>query len=747
MLEAIFGKSDTNALVMDKPHPQSWLDTGVQGVIGQPIDRIDGPLKVSGAATYAAEYAIENLAHGVLVRATVGAGKVLAIDTDSVAGIPGVLQVVTDFATFAVGPQMGGDAAAPQQGVEDIAYMGEPIALVVAETFEAARDAAQRLVVRYEVAEGDYDFDAHRGDASRPKDYNLPAYFEQGDIDTAMAESAFTIDETYTTPSQNSAAMEPHASIAAWDQDGGLTVHGAYQMLPSNVIQLAKALGVSQKKVRIIARYVGGGFGSKLGIAPEAIAAAVAAKQLKRPVKVVMARQTVFEATVRRSNTVQHMRLGADRDGRLTAIGHETIVANIEGQSMYEPAGMATHFLYTGANRLITHDMVRLSLTVAGSMRAPGEAVGMLALECAMDELAEATKIDPVELRKRNDPACDPEKQVPYSSRQFTTCLDQGAEAFGWRDRQPAGQRREGEWLIGMGMAAAVRGNMLMESSATVSIDRRGHATVATSMTDIGTGTYTILTQIAAEMLGLPVDRVTTTLGDSDLAPAAGSGGSWGAGSSGSAVYLACEMLREEIAKKLDVDPEAMTFKDGVVIADNRSTPLADLAGDGLSATGKIEPGKQEKETNQASYGAHFAEVGVNAITGEVRVRRMLGAFSAGRILNAKTARSQCLGGMTFGIGAALTEDLIHDGRTGKLVNRDLGEYHVPVNADVPQLEVIFVEERDVHANPIHAKGIGELGISGAGAAVANAVYNACGVRVRDFPLTLDKIIAGLPAM
>ena len=745
MLEAIFGKSDTNALVMDKPHPQSWLDTGVQGVIGQPIDRVEGPLKVAGAATYAAEYAIADLVHGVLVRATVGAGKIEQIDVDSVAGIAGVLKVVTDFPTFAVGPQMGGDAEAPQQGVEEIAYMGEPIALVVAETFEAARDAAQRLVVRYEQADGAYDFAAHQGEASRPKDYNLPAYFEQGDIDAAMTAAAFAVDATYTTPSQNSAAMEPHASIAAWDEDGALTVHGSYQMLPSNVIQLAKALGVSAKKVRIVARYVGGGFGSKLGIAPEAIAAAVAAKQLKRPVKVVMARQTVFEATIRRSNTVQHMRLGADAHGRLTAIGHETIVANIEGQSMYEPAGMATHFLYGGANRLITHDMVRLSLTVSGSMRAPGEAVGMLALECAMDELAETAGIDPVELRKRNDPACDPEKQIPYSSRQFATCLDQGATAFGWSERKPAGQRREGEWLVGLGMAAAVRGNMLMESAATVSIDRDGHAVVATSMTDIGTGSYTILTQIAAEMLGLPVERVTAQLGDSDLAPAAGSGGSWGAGSAGSAVYLACEMLREEIAKKLDVDPEAMTFKDGQVIADNRSTPIGALAGDGMTATGKIAPGKQEKETNQASYGAHFAEVAVNAVTGEVRVRRMLGAFSAGRILNAKTARSQCLGGMTFGIGAALTEDLVHDGRTGKLVNRDLGEYHVPVNADVPQIEVMFVEERDVHANPIHAKGIGELGISGAGAAIANAVYNACGVRVRDFPLTLDKIIAGLP--
>ncbi|WP_375394902.1 xanthine dehydrogenase family protein molybdopterin-binding subunit [uncultured Sphingomonas sp.] len=747
MLDAILGTSDTNALVMDKPYPECALDTGVQGVIGRPIDRVDGPLKVTGSAPYAAEYAVENLAHGVLVRATVGAGRILSVDVDSVASIPGVLHVVTDFKTFAVGPQMGGDKEAPPQGVQDIAYMGEPIALVVAEAFEVARDAAQRLVVRYEHADGAYDFDAHRHEATRPEDYNLPAYSEQGDIDGAMAAAAFTVDVTYTTPSQNSSAMEPHASIAAWSRDGILTLHGSYQMLPSNVVQLSKALGVPQKHVRIIARYVGGGFGSKLGIGPEAIAAAVAAKQLARPVKVVMARQTVFEATVRRSNTVQHVRLGADSNGHLTAIGHETIATNIEGQRMYEPAGMATHFLYAGANRRITHDLVRLNLTVSGSMRAPGEAVGMLALECAMDELAELTGIDPIELRKRNDPACDPEKQIPFSSRHFATCLDTGADAFGWRERKPVGERREGEWMVGIGMAAAARGNMLMASAAKVSVDRSGHATIETSMTDIGTGSFTILTQVAAEMLGLPVDRITAKLGDSALAPAQGSGGSWGAASSGSAVYLACVTLREKIAEKLDVDPAAVTFKDGLVIADNRSTPIGDLVGDGLSVTGKIEPGKQEDETSQASYGAHFAEVGVNAVTGEVRVRRMLGVFAAGRILNEKTARSQCVGGMTFGIGAALTEDLIHDGRTGKLVNRDLAEYHVPVNADVPQIEVIFVEERDIHANPIHAKGIGELGISGAGAAIANAVYNACGVRVRDFPLTLDKILAGLPAM
>jgi xanthine dehydrogenase YagR molybdenum-binding subunit len=364
-----------------------------------------------------------------------------------------------------------------------------------------------------------------------------------------------------------------------------------------------------------------------------------------------------------------------------------------------------------------------------------------------MDELAEKLDMDPIELRKRNDPRIDPEKDVPYSSRNLTRALDEGAARFGWDKRQKAGTRREGEWLIGMGVASAVRGNMMMESSAKVEIHPDGTATVSSAMTDIGTGSYTILAQIASEILGIPVENITMSLGDTNDPPAAGSGGSWGAASSGTAVYLACEMLRGKIAKAMGVDEDGLTLKDGNAIGDNRSTPIGELVGKGLEATGHIKPGKQEKETSQAGFGAHFAEVAVNVITGETRVRRMLGSFAAGRVLNAKTARSQCLGGMTFGIGTALTEDLIHDTRTGKLVNHDLGEYHVPANADVPQMDVHFVDERDIHANPIHAKGIGELGISGAGAAVANAVYNATGIRVREFPITLDKLLDQLPAV
>ena len=743
----MFGLGTTNSLTMDKPHPDSLLDTGVQGVIGKPLDRIDGPLKVTGTATYAAEYQFANMAYGVLVGTKISAGKVVSIDADAVKSIPGVIDVVTDFDQFIRVSAQGGATDAPTQGVKDIAFFGQIVAIVLAESFEVARDAAARLPIEYEAAEGQYDFEAHRDETRKPKDDATQAHFAQGDVDKAMAEAAVTIDSTYVTPSQNSAAMEPHASTAVWEEDGSLSLYGAYQMPTSDAMQLAKSLGVSEKKVRIIARYIGGGFGSKLGIAPESVAAAIAAKQLGRPVKAVMSRPQVFEATVRRSNTEQRLRLAANADGVLTAIGHETLTSNQSTEDYFEPAGIGTHLMYGGENRLITHDIVDVNFVVSGSMRAPGEAVGMLALEGAMDELAEKLDMDPIELRKRNDPKVDPEKDVPYSSRNLTRALDEGAAKFGWDKRQKAGTRREGEWLIGMGVAGAVRGNMMQESSAKVEIHPDGSATVSSAMTDIGTGSYTILAQIASEILGIPVANITMSLGDTNDPPAAGSGGSWGAASSGTAVYLACEMLRGKLAKAAGVDKDDLTLKDGNAIGDNRSTPIGELVGKGLEATGHIKPGKQEKETSQAGFGAHFAEVAVNVITGETRVRRMLGSFAAGRVLNAKTARSQCLGGMTFGIGAALTEDLVHDTRTGKLVNHDLGEYHVPANADVPQMDVHFVDERDIHANPIHAKGIGELGISGAGAAVANAVFNATGIRVREFPITLDKLLDQLPAV
>jgi xanthine dehydrogenase YagR molybdenum-binding subunit len=739
--------SDSTILKMDEPIPSSLLDVGAQGLIGRPLDRVDGPLKVAGRATYSAEYALPDLAYGFLVQAKVGRGRITAIDTAEALAMPGVIDVVIDLDTFIRNPQQGGSKKAPTQGVEEIHYFGQVVAIVVAETFEQARDAATRVRIACEDKDGLFDFEGRLHEAHKPKGGSTEPHVATGDVDAALAQAPVVLDAVWTTPSQNSAAMEPHASTAVWEGDA-LTIYGSYQMPASDKQQLAKALGLKADKVRILSAYVGGGFGSKLGISIEAVAGAIAARKLGRPVKTVMSRQQVFDATVRRSNTHQRIRLGAGRDGRLTTVVHETVSSNIEGEEYFEPAGVSTHFLYAGENRRITHDLLPMNWLLSGSMRAPGEAAGMLALEGAMDELAEKLGMDPVALRKLNDPERDPLKDIPFSTRQLTRCLDEGAEAFGWKDRNPTpGGRREGEWLIGHGMASSARSNQLQESQARVSIGPDGRAVVETDMTDIGTGTYTILAQITGELLGLRPEWIDVRLGDTNAPPGAGSGGSWGASSSGSSVYLACEALRAKIASAMGCAVEELTLKDGRAIAQNRTALLTALVGEGMSAEGTIKPGKLDDERRQASYGAHFCEVRVNAITGEVRVNRFVSTFAAGRILNEKTARSQCIGGIVFGIGAALGEELVHDPRSGRVVNHDLAEYHVPVNADVPHLEVHFLAERDQFANPLQSKGLGELGISGAGAAVANAIYNATGVRVRDYPLTLDKLLAGLPAV
>lgn len=724
----------TAHLKMDHPTDRDRLDDMAQGVIGQPLDRPDGPLKVSGRATYANEHAVENLAHGVLVRATVAKGKVSRVDGGAVEAMEGVLAVITDDRLLR-NPAQGTANEAPVQGPSDVAYFGQPIALVVAETFEQARHGAHSLAIEIDDETAAVDPEADDAEIESPDGTS------QGDLAQAMRDAAHSIDVTYRTPGHNSAAMEPHASIAEWNGDS-LTLRGSYQMLKFNRNELADSLGIDAADIRILSPYVGGGFGSKLGIAPEAVAAAIAAKQLARPVSVALTRSQVFEAVMRRSESRQRIRLAADADGRLTGIGQESLVSNLPGESFSEPVGQATHFIYGGENREIGRKIARVHRTCAGSVRAPGEAIGVVILENAMDELARATGIDPVELRKRNIPEVDPESDIPFSSRRFADCLDRGADAFGWADRKTGGTR-EGEWLIGTGMASAVRVNMLMESKARVTLEADGTAVVETDMTDLGTGTYAILTQITAEMLGLPVDRVTVRLGDTEFPPASGSGGSWGAASSGSSVFLACEQIREKICRQLGCDDADLTLKDGSAIFDNRTTPLDHiLAGTALSAEGHIEPGEAGEKTRQATYGAYFAEVAVNAVTGETRVRRMHGAFSAGRILNAKTARSQCLGGMVWGIGMALTEELAFDPRDGHIVNNDLAEYHIAVNADVPQITVDLLEDRDPWASPIQAKGIGELGICGAAASITNAICDATGVRVRDYPATLDKVIA-----
>lgn len=720
---------------------ENLLDQTVQGVISTPMDRPEGPLKVSGTATYADEDHPRDTVYGWLVRSVIAKGWVTGLNTRRLRAMPGVLAVIRDDRMIR-NPAQGGDAKSPYQGPAEIFYKGQPIALVVAETFEQARDAAI-------AARADYIDRSDRA-AVVPADtaYETPRSQQsaQGDLDRAMEDAAFSVDVEYTTPSMSHAAIEPHAAVAWW-QDGRLTVRGSYQMLNTSAQELADALGVSVKKVRILSRYVGGGFGGKLGISHEAVAAAIAARRLGRPVAVALHRRQVFETTTRRSESRQRVRLCCDAEGRLTGVGHEVWVSNLPGETFSEPATQSTTFTWAGENRVIGHHVGRLNLTAAGSMRAPGEAIGVPATEAAMDELAEAAGIDPVEFRLRNIPHKDPSSGKPFSSNRLADCIRRGADSFGWGDRpRRPGSRREGEWLIGMGMSAIVRVHMMGPSTARVTLNPDGTALVETDLTDIGTGSYSILTQIAAEMLGLSPDRVTTMLGDSDLPASVGSGGSQGAGSAGSAVMLAAKALRGKLAERLDCDPDDLTLKDGAAIAGNRKRDLADiLAGDALQGTGTIKKGLTYRDHRQASWGAEFCEVVVSSVTGEVQVRRLSGVFAAGRILNAKTARSQCLGGMIFGIGQALHEKVETDARDGNFVNRDLAEYHVPTNLDVPRVEIeLLMDDRDPYANPMQAKGIGELALCGTAGAIVNAIANATGQRFREFPVTLDKVLERL---
>ncbi|WP_425409853.1 xanthine dehydrogenase family protein molybdopterin-binding subunit [Hyphococcus sp.] len=730
----------TKTFTMDAPVEECILDDVPDQLTGAAFDRPDGPRKVSGAATYAHEWNLPGTAYGVLVRSTISVGAVKSLNEDAAQTFSGVLGIYADD-RFLRNPAQGMANEAPVQKAQQIAYYGQPIALVVAESFEAARHAAQSLEVEYDAEEdGVFDPEGKGVEHEEPEDQQT----EQGDFDKAMREAAFTVDAVYRTPCHNSAPMEPHCSIASWDGDR-LTLRGAYQMLKYNRNEIADALKIEPENVRILAPFVGGGFGSKLGIAPEAVAAAIAAKDLDRPVVVAMARQQVFDMVMRRSESRQRLRLAADKDGRLTGFGHEALVSNLPDEEFLEPVLQASHFVYGGENRKLSLKAARVNRTCAGSVRAPGEAIGMQALENAMDELAEAAQIDPVELRLRNIPECDPEEDKPFSSRRFVEALKEGAKQFGWDRRNPKpGAVRDGEWLIGMGMAGAARVNMLIESEARVTLNSDATAVIETDMTDIGTGTYAILTQIAADMLGLPPEDVECRLGDTEFPPACGSGGSFGASSAGSSVYLACQHLREKLAERFGCDASELTLeKGGATVGNNTQTLQKLLSGESLSALGHIKPGDTSDDVRQATYGSYFAEVAVSAVTGETRVRRMLGVFGAGRILNEKTATSQCYGAMIWGIGMALTEELVHDFRDGRIVNRDLAEYHLPVNLDAPQIEVTLLPERDPWASPIQSKGIGELGICGAAAAVTNAIYNATGVRVREYPATLDKVIAG----
>jgi xanthine dehydrogenase YagR molybdenum-binding subunit len=718
-------------------------------IVGQPVDRIDGGLKTTGRAPYAYERhdVVPGQAYGHVLGAGIAKGRVLAMRTEAARRLPGVLAIVTTLDRDQL--PKGKMNTAFLFGGPAIQHYHQAIAVVVAETLEQARDAAAMIEVDYAPEVGRFDLAAAADGASLVDDDGEDGEEEHiGDFDAAFAGAEVTLDETYTTPDESHAMMEPHATIAAW-RDGKLTIWTSTQMVAWWRRDLAITLGLEPADVRVESPFIGGGFGGKLFLRADAVMAALGARAAGRPVKVALARPLVANNTTHRPATIQRIRIGAGRDGRITAIAHESASGDLpDGQP--ETAVAQTRLLYAGANRLIAMRLAELDLPEGNSMRAPGEAPGMMTLEAAMDEMAERLGMDPVEFRILNDTQVDPrDPDRPFSQRQLIRCLREGADRFGWH-RRPAtpGQWRDGPWLRGMGMAAGFRNNLVVSSGARVRLNAKGMVTVETDMTDIGTGSYTIIAQTAAEMMGLPLEQVRVRLGDSDFPVSAGSGGQFGANSATAGVYAACVKLREAVALRLGFNASDAVFEDGTVRAGNRAMPLAAAAASGeIVEEDKIEFGDLSKRFQQSTFAGHFVEVAVDAATGETRVRHMLAVCAAGRILNPKSARSQVIGAMTMGVGAALMEELHVDKSRGFFVNHDLAGYEVPVHADIPAQEVVFLDEADPVSSPMKAKGVGELGLCGVGAAVANAIYNATGVRVRDYPITLDKLLARLPPM
>ncbi len=716
-------------------------------VIGKPTDRIDGPAKTTGTAPYAYERhdAAPNQAYGYVVGSAIAKGRITAMNLAAARKAPGVLTIVTADNAGPLG--LGRDNTAKLLGGPVIEHYHQAIALVVAETFEQARAAAALVQVDYSRGVGSFDLAASLDKAAKLEGSGNDAS-AVGDFEGAFTSAAVKIDARYTTPDQSHAMMEPHASIAAWEGDK-LTLWTSNQMIARSVGDVARTLTMPRENIRMISPYIGGGFGGKLWVRADAILAALGAKAAGRPVKVTLSRPMIFNNTTHRPATIQRIRIGAATDGKITTIGHESWSGDLPGGGP-ETAVAQTRLLYAGANRMTAMRLAVLDLPEGNAMRAPGEAPGLMALEIAMDEMAEKLGMDPVEFRVVNDTQVDPENpDRPFSQRQLIECLQTGAKEFGWAKRKakPA-TSRDGLWLTGMGVAAALRNNINFKSAARVRLTDAGKVIVETDMTDIGTGSYTIIAQTAAEMMGVTLEQVEVRLGDSSFPASAGSGGQWGANSSTAGVYAACIKLREAVATKLGLTGNDVAFTGGSVTSGARTFPLADAARDGeIVGEDHMEYGDLGKKQQQSTFGAHFVEVGVHAATGEIRVRRMLAVCAAGRILNPKSARSQVIGAMTMGVGGALMEELAVDKRFGFFVNHDLAGYEVPVHADIPHQQVIFLDETDPSTSPMKAKGVGELGICGVAAAIANAVYNATGVRVREYPVTLDKLLDKLPEM
>ncbi|MFF3510920.1 xanthine dehydrogenase family protein molybdopterin-binding subunit [Streptomyces sp. NPDC002573] len=693
-----------------------------RGSVGTPHTRVEGRDKVTGAARYAGEIPFAGLAHGWLVLSTVARGRVRAIETAPVLAMPGVLTVLhhenaprvdSDFVGM-LGSRPDPSLALFQN--DRVPHLGWPVALVVAETPEQAREAAEALVVHYEQEPHDVAFFAGHPDAY-PVEGHTPGVAEKGDLTAELAASAVVVDAEYTTPEEHHNPMEPHAAAARWD-GGRLEVVDSNQGTTWVAGELAKLFSLDPDSVRVRSEHIGGGFGSK-GVRAHQVGAVMAATVLQRPVRVVMTRRQMFTLAGYRSPTTQRLRLGADADGRLRALEHSCLNLTSTVHEFVEPGAAPARVMYDADAHHTANRVVRLDVPTPTWMRAPGEAPGSFALEAALDELAEKCGIDPIELRVRNEPERGPLSGLPFSSRNLLACFREGARRFGWPDRDPRpGLRRDGRWLLGTGTAAASFPSGAGPSTAALTAEPDGTFTVRIAASDIGTGARTALTLIAADALDVAPERVRVRIGDSDFGPAMIAGGSMGTRSWAWAVQIAVGELRERLALGSSVPPE------GITVRSDTSAAIGALA---------------RKERH--SFGAQFAEVAVDVTTGEVRVRRMLGVFAAGRVVNPLTARSQFVGGMIWGISMALHEEAVRDGATGGHVGADLAGYHVATHADVPLIEADWIDDPDPD-DPVGIKGVGEIGIVGAAAAIANAVWHATGVRHRNLPIRPDRVLS-----
>lgn len=724
--------------------------------VGRPIDRVDGHAKTTGAARFSAEYPYPDIAHAALVHSMIARGRITAVDTTAAAAVTGVITVLTHHNAPQLKPAPRVSMLNPSTLVsgtsvnylntDEVHWNGQPIAVVVAETQEAAHEAARLVRVEYEALPSTVDFAAEEGNAKPQKNSMLmPGSAKKGDAETALAAAPVSVDLRFTTPPQNHNAIEPHATTAAWDGDH-LTVHETTQSIDWLRSHLATRFAVPPGNVRIIAPFVGGAFGGKGSVWPGTLLAVLAARAINRPVRLALSRESVYRSVGGRTPSIQRVALGATADGKLTALVHTSVsyVGRVGGTP--EPVTSQSRHLYDAEHILLRQNVVELDLIPNTYMRAPGEAIGTFAIEASIDELAHRLDLDPVDLRMRNEPTADPVEGKKFSHRMLREAYALGAERFGWADRVPRpGAMRDGRWLVGMGVATAYHPAMRFTADVTVRLSVDGTVLVRCGFHEMGMGAATAQAQIAADALGVPFEAVRVAYGDSELPVSPMAGGSMQTASVAASVLEACQKLTQRLttlARRHGTVGEghvrtlAEAGLPGVEAAVGSDTRLGRLAGQARLMTTMM----RDRRWSKAACGAQFCEVRVDPDTGEVRVTRWTGVFDIGRVVNPKTAASQLRGGIVMGIGAALTEETVVDPRDGRIMNPSLAGYHVPVHADIPPIDVAFIDDPDP-TMPLGIVGAGEVGITGVAAAVANAIHHATGKRVLDLPITLDKVL------